>query len=91
MTTATNDDLATLSYPSDGVALITLNRPDRMNALSFALVDQLHDTLDRVGRDNSCRVAILTGAGRGFCSGLDLTNIEGSSTSAGTSGRAPAC
>jgi len=81
-----HEPLVLLDRPVDGVAVITLNRPDRLNALSFALVDELHHALDTVHRDNACRVVILTGAGRGFCSGLDLTNIEGSSTSAGTSG-----
>ena len=78
--------LVVVERPRDEVAVVTLNRPDRLNALSFAMVDALHDALDRLGRDNSCRVVVLTGAGRGFCSGLDLTSIEGSSTSAGTSG-----
>jgi len=68
------------------VAVVTLNQPDKLNALSFALVDELHDALDDIQRDNACRVVVLTGAGRGFCSGLDLTSIEGSSTSAGTTG-----
>lgn len=81
-----NDPLVTVDQPRDGVTVMTLNRPDRMNALSFALVDALHDALDRVQRDNDCRVVVLTGAGRGFCSGLDLTSIEGSSTSAGATG-----
>ena len=80
------DPLVLVERPRPEVALLTLNRPDRLNALSFALVDELHAALDDIGRDNSCRVVVLTGAGRGFCSGLDLTSIEGSSTSAGTSG-----
>jgi enoyl-CoA hydratase/carnithine racemase len=82
----TTDDLVLLDRPRPDIAVVTLNRPDRLNALSFALVDQLHAALDEVQRDNAVRVVILTGAGRGFCSGLDLTSIEGSSTSAGTEG-----
>ena len=54
------------------VTLITLNRPDRLNALDFALVTELHDALDSVAGDADCKVAILTGGGRGFCAGLDL-------------------
>ncbi|HEV8297113.1 MAG TPA: enoyl-CoA hydratase-related protein [Acidimicrobiales bacterium] len=54
------------------ISVITLNRPDRLNALNFELVAELHDALDEVGRDPDCKVAILTGAGRGFCAGLDL-------------------
>jgi len=54
------------------VTLITLDRPERLNALDFTLATELHDALDRVSGDADCRVAILTGTGRGFCSGLDL-------------------
>lgn len=79
-----SDDLVLVDRPSPEVTVLTLNRPDRLNALSFALVDELHAALDAIQRDNACRVVVLTGAGRGFCSGLDLTQIEGSSTSAGT-------
>ncbi len=83
---AADDRLVTVEYPRPEVAIVSLNRPDRLNALSFALVDELHDALDAIHANNTCRVVVLTGAGRGFCSGLDLTSIEGSSTSAGTSG-----
>jgi enoyl-CoA hydratase len=58
--------------PDEGVALVTLNRPDQLNAITFELVADLHDTLDSIGRDATCRVVVLTGAGRGFCAGLDL-------------------
>jgi enoyl-CoA hydratase/carnithine racemase len=80
------DSLVLIDRPRPEVAVVTLNRPDRLNALSFALVDQLHAALDSIHRDNECRVVVLTGAGRGFCSGLDLSSIEGSSTSQGTTG-----
>src|SRR4051812_26143420 len=62
-----------LDNPHPGVARITLNRPERLNAMTTGLVQGLHDALDRVGDDHSCRVVVLTGAGRGFCAGLDLT------------------
>ncbi len=61
-----------VSHPSPSVAVITLDRPDRLNAIDFEMVADLHDALDAVGNDRSCNVAILTGAGRGFCAGLDL-------------------
>jgi enoyl-CoA hydratase len=83
---ADNEPLVLIDRPRPDIAIITLNRPERLNALSFALVDALHDALDQINRDNSCRAVVLTGAGRGFCSGLDLSSIEGSSTSVGTSG-----
>jgi enoyl-CoA hydratase len=54
------------------VSLVTLNKPERLNSMSFPLVEALYDALGRVGADNETWVVVLTGAGRGFCSGLDL-------------------
>ena len=54
------------------VQLVTLNRPDRLNAMTAELAVALHEELDRIAEDRSCRVVVLTGAGRGFCVGLDL-------------------
>jgi enoyl-CoA hydratase len=54
------------------VTVIRLNRPERLNAMSFELITELCDTCETVGADNRCWVVILTGEGRGFCSGLDL-------------------
>lgn len=84
--TADEEALVSVARPRPEVAVVTLNRPDVLNALSFALIDELHDALDGIQADNDCRVVILTGAGRAFCSGLDLTSIEGSSTSVGQRG-----
>ena len=61
-----------VSRPVDGVALVTLNRPDKLNAMTSELVQTLHDTLDAISIDATIRVVVLTGAGRGFCAGLDL-------------------
>jgi enoyl-CoA hydratase len=61
-----------LASPRPGVAVVTLNRPERLNAMSHELVADLHATLDAIGRDRSTRAVVLTGAGRGFCAGLDL-------------------
>ena len=61
-----------LSDPAPHIKVITLDKPDRLNAISFDLVAELHDALDVVAADDECKVAILTGAGRGFCAGLDL-------------------
>jgi enoyl-CoA hydratase len=55
-----------------GVVQLTLSRPDKLNALTEPLVSQLHDRLRDVAVDPACRVVVLTGAGRGFCAGLDL-------------------
>jgi enoyl-CoA hydratase len=54
------------------VTVIRLNRPERLNAMSFELITALCDACAEVGADNRCWVVILTGEGRGFCSGLDL-------------------
>jgi enoyl-CoA hydratase/carnithine racemase len=63
-----------LTRPRPDVAVITLNRPDKLNAMNFRLVEALHQTLADVDSDGECRAVVLTGAGRGFCSGLDLTD-----------------
>jgi enoyl-CoA hydratase len=54
------------------VALVRLNRPERLNAMSIELCLALKDRLEALARDNDCRVIVLTGAGRAFSSGLDL-------------------
>jgi enoyl-CoA hydratase len=61
-----------LSEAAPHVKVIRLDKPERLNAISFDLVADLHDALDEVAADDDCKVAILTGAGRGFCAGLDL-------------------
>ncbi len=55
----------------DGIATITFNRPDRMNALTHPLEDELHRLFDKADQDRAVRVIILTGAGRAFCAGYD--------------------
>jgi enoyl-CoA hydratase len=65
--------MLTLEPMGDGVTLLTLRRPERLNALSWELIDEIHETLREVGRDRSVRVLVMTGEGRGFCSGLDIT------------------
>ena len=61
-----------IERPSDRVRVVRLDRPERLNALNFELTAELHDALDVVAADDECRVVVLTGAGRGFCAGLDL-------------------
>ena len=61
----------------DGIALVTLNRPERLNALSYALIDQLMAALDRIEGDDAVRAVILTGAGeRAFSAGADIHEFE---------------
>src|SRR6204780_151561 len=58
------------------VATITLNRPDKRNAISFELIDDLLQALEEVAKSDAL-VVILTGAGKAFCSGMDLDNLKG--------------
>ena len=55
------------------IALVTMNRPERLNAMTHELVADLHRAFAQIKVDRECRAVILTGAGRGFCAGLDLT------------------
>jgi enoyl-CoA hydratase len=64
-----------IDEPAEGVTRLTFNRPDRLNALTRELVDEMHAALDAVDADHACRVVILTGAGKGFCAGLDLNGF----------------
>jgi enoyl-CoA hydratase len=58
--------------PEEGVTRVTLQRPDRLNAMNAELIGELHDALADIAVDRTCRVVVLTGRGRGFCAGLDL-------------------
>jgi enoyl-CoA hydratase/carnithine racemase len=59
-----------------GIAVLVMNRPDRMNALDNDLATALHGSLKRISEDGSIRVVVLTGAGRAFCAGGDLAVIK---------------
>jgi 2-(1,2-epoxy-1,2-dihydrophenyl)acetyl-CoA isomerase len=58
------------------VATFTMNRPDKLNALTGTMSDELLDAFTRAGKDPEVRAVVLTGAGRGFCAGQDLTEFE---------------
>ncbi|MCP3957917.1 MAG: enoyl-CoA hydratase/isomerase family protein, partial [bacterium] len=63
----------TIEYETRGpVGLITLNRPDRLNAINEQMLDDLGAVLDAIEADEEVRVVVLQGAGRAFCSGFDL-------------------
>jgi enoyl-CoA hydratase/carnithine racemase len=65
-------ELIMRTEPRPGVVQLTLSRPDKLNALTAGLVAELHDHLRALAADTACRAVVLTGAGRGFCAGLDL-------------------
>ncbi|HEX9031794.1 MAG TPA: enoyl-CoA hydratase/isomerase family protein [Streptosporangiaceae bacterium] len=70
--TGTGSDLLLRTELRPGVVQLTMSRPDKLNALNHELVAALRAQLVDLGADLSCRVVVLTGAGRGFCAGLDL-------------------
>ena len=61
--------------PRPGVALVRLNRPHRLNAINHMMVAELMETCAAVGSDAQVRAVVLTGAGRGFCSGIDVRDF----------------
>jgi enoyl-CoA hydratase/carnithine racemase len=69
----------------DNVATITLNRPDKLNAFTGTMMYELIDAFDQVDPDDDVRAVIITGAGRGFCAGADLSTSGGETFSSGGS------
>lgn len=70
-------DEPTVLFQTDGAtAQITLNRPEKRNALNAALIAELSSSLERVSKDHSIHVALLSGAGDDFCSGADLDSLK---------------
>ena len=65
---------------SEGIATITLNRPDRLNAWTNSLARRYYASLDEARADDNVRVIIVTGAGRGFCAGADMDSLQGNPT-----------
>src|SRR5438105_7580920 len=67
-------DFLLIDRPRPGVTLVTLNRPERMNAMAFDVMIPFREALEEINLDNATRVVVVTGAGRGFCSGADLVD-----------------
>jgi enoyl-CoA hydratase/carnithine racemase len=72
----TTDTLVLLDRPRPDVAVITLNRPDRLNAFTPTMKDELIAAFDAADADDDVRAVIVTGAGRGFCAGADLARAD---------------
>ncbi len=69
-------DRLDLTIDARGVAWVRLNKPDRHNAMDAAMIGELTEAADRLGRDPAVRVVVLTGAGRSFCAGGDLAWMQ---------------
>jgi 2-(1,2-epoxy-1,2-dihydrophenyl)acetyl-CoA isomerase len=83
MTAATAPAFTSVLYAErDGVATITLNRPEKLNALNDTLAEEVQAAIRQAEEADAVRVIVLTGAGKGFCSGLDLTGPRGGNEAA---------
>lgn len=70
-------DYSTLQYQvSEGILTLTLKRPDQLNAFTVTMANELVDAFNRASEDDAVRVVVVTGAGRAFCAGMDLS-VEG--------------
>ena len=67
-------DATILSQRDGAIVRLTLNRPDRLNSLTLAMLGELSDALSDIDNDDEVRAVVLTGTGRGFCAGQDLTD-----------------
>jgi len=74
--TANRPDLVSVQYPEPAIALVTLDHPERRNALNGELLGALHRCIDRLAADPGLRAIVITGAGDAFCSGADVKGSE---------------
>jgi 2-(1,2-epoxy-1,2-dihydrophenyl)acetyl-CoA isomerase len=72
---AENPNAPVLQTVEDGMAILTLNRPDRMNAINTEMAVALNEALTAISVDKNVHVLVITGAGKGFCAGGDLKEI----------------
>jgi len=75
-----SETILLIEQPRPGVAELVLNRPERRNALTVALLNEIAGAIDRLSRDPACRVLIFRGSGPAFCSGLDMREASDRST-----------
>ena len=71
----TATETLSVQRPHDGVVVLRLNRPERLNAINEVMVGELARTLADLGADASVHAVVITGAGRGFCSGIDMRDF----------------
>lgn len=81
-----SDEPLIVETAAEGVALVTIDRPERLNALSMPTITALKDTFGELGRDRAVKVIVLTGTGRAFSAGLDLKEVGPSPVSSGIDG-----
>jgi enoyl-CoA hydratase/carnithine racemase len=72
----------------DGVGTITLNRPDKLNAWTAQMANEVHNAIGQLGRDKNSRCIVITGAGRGFCAGADMQGLQDTAGAGENSGAA---
>jgi enoyl-CoA hydratase/carnithine racemase len=81
-----SDDVVLYEHRDPGIALLTLNRPERLNAWNGELATRYFELLDAAAADPEVKVIVVTGAGRGFCAGADMDTLQGIGASTGGGG-----
>ena len=81
-----SDDVVLIEHRGPGIALITLNRPERLNAWNGSLAARYFELLDQAAADPAVKVIVVTGAGRGFCAGADMETLQDIGASSGSGG-----
>ena len=83
MSNSTTDDVVLYEVREPGIALLTLNRPERLNAWNGQLAARYFELLDQAAADPAIKVIVVTGAGKGWCAGADMETLQGIGQSAG--------
>ena len=81
-----SDDVVLIEHREPGIALITLNRPERLNAWNGPLAARYFELLDQAAADPAVKVIVVTGAGRGFCAGADMETLQDIGAASGSDG-----
>ncbi len=81
-----SDDVVLIEHREPGIALLTLNRPERLNAWNGPLAARYFELLDQAGADPKVKVIVVTGAGRGFCAGADMDTLQDIGAASGGDG-----